>query len=139
MTYAAKTSVSVDRTVGEIRKVLTRAGASGFAFAGSGSKVFVAFQVGGMGVKMILRLPCDPGPGATAASIKSYEQVCRSRWRSLLLVIKAKVTSIEHGIETFEQAFLPHLALKDGSTVGEKIIHKIQDLNQVPASLLLGL
>lgn len=33
--------------------------------------------------------------------------------------IKAKLESIESGIETFEDAFLAHIMMPDGATVGE--------------------
>jgi hypothetical protein len=37
----------------------------------------------------------------------------------LLLCIKAKLESVEAKIETFEEAFLAHVVLPDGETVGE--------------------
>ena len=47
------------------------------------------------------------------------QQVQRQRWRALLFCIKAKLESVEAKIETFEEAFLAHVVLPDGKTVGE--------------------
>jgi hypothetical protein len=51
----------------------------------------------------------------------AWEQACRSRWRALFLCIKAKLESIESGIETFEDAFLAHIQMPDGKTVAEHV------------------
>ena len=55
----------------------------------------------------------------TAASLKTGEQIHRQRWRALLLCIKAKLEGVESKIESFEEAFLAHVVLPDGSTVGQ--------------------
>jgi hypothetical protein len=56
------------------------------------------------------------------------EQEERQKYRALLLVIKAKLESVESEIETFEQAFLAHLALPGSSTqtVGEWLTPQIE-------------
>lgn len=138
MAYAKSTKVPVDRTIGEIRKVLEKAGADGFAFAEQGGCAYIIFKVKDRGIKMFLRLPRPPEKTSTEASKKTWEQIRKSKWRALLLCIKAKVESVESGIETFDEAFLPHIVLTSGERVGEKIIHKIEQLNQTPPALLLG-
>ena len=50
-------------------------------------------------------------------AIVTAEEV-RRRWRALLLVIKAKLESVESGIETFEEAFASQIVLANGQTVG---------------------
>ena len=80
-----------------------------------------------------------PSVNATKASVKTYEQTVKTRWRCLLLVVKAKIEAVECGIETFEEAFMPYIVLKDGSLVGEKILPKVKELNDTPPALLLGL
>lgn len=49
------------------------------------------------------------------------DQARRQRGRALLLVIKAKLESIETGIETTEQAFLANVVLPGNATVHERI------------------
>jgi hypothetical protein len=41
------------------------------------------------------------------------------RWRALLLVIKAKLESVESNIETFEHAFLAQIVMPNDQTVSE--------------------
>jgi hypothetical protein len=138
MAYAKTTKVPVERTIGEIQKTLNKAGAKGFAFATSGREAYVAFMFGKTAVKMKVRL-WETRSDMNHATIKTAEQSNRSRWRGLLLCIKAKIESIESGIETFEEAFLPHILLKDNTSVGQRIIPKIDQLNETPPALLLGL
>ena len=45
----------------------------------------------------------------------------RQRARALLLVIKAKLESIDSGVETFEQAFLANIVMSDGATVYDRV------------------
>lgn len=139
MAFAKNTKVPVERTLGEIQKVLYKAGAKGFAFGTGGSQAYIAFTMGRSAVKMKVKMHQPPSENATQASIKTYEQLQRSRYRALLLAIKAKVESVEAGIETYEQAFLPHLLLQNGKLVGELVIEKIDMLNNTEPSLLLGI
>ena len=53
--------------------------------------------------------------------------------------MKAKVESVESGIETFEEAFLPHMVLSNGETVGQKMIGQIDQLTQASPQALLGM
>lgn len=57
MTYAIKTKVSVEKTIGEIRKILNKAGADGFAFAENGTMAFVAFRFKARAIKIFIHLP----------------------------------------------------------------------------------
>lgn len=68
------------------------------------------------------------------------EQAHRQKARALLLVIKAKLESVESGVETFEQAFLPNVVMADGATVYERIAAPIADEYRTgaPRVMLLG-
>jgi hypothetical protein len=57
----------------------------------------------------------------------AWEQACRSKWRALFLCIKAKLESVEAKIETFEDAFLAHIQMPDGHTVGEHVRPRIAE------------
>jgi hypothetical protein len=54
------------------------------------------------------------------------ERTRREKWRALLLSIKAKLVSVESGIETFEEAFMAHVVMPDGSTVSEHVKPRIE-------------
>lgn len=74
----------------------------------------------------------------------AWEQGCRSSWRALLLAIKAKLVSVESGVESFEEAFLAQLVVKDdeGRAVrfGTRAVKAIAEsyVRNGPPQLLLG-
>ena len=47
----------------------------------------------------------------TGAVTHAFEQACRQRWRALALSIKAKLESVESGIEEFESAFMAQVVM----------------------------
>src|SRR4029453_1820841 len=53
----------------------------------------------------------------TGAVTSAWEQACRQRWRALALCIKAKLESVESGIEEFEGAFMAQVVMPDGKTI----------------------
>lgn len=111
MVYAAKTEVPVQRTRAEIETLLARHGATHFAIMVSPDRAIVVFELANRRVRFDLPLP--------KGDDRRSEQVLRSRWRGLLLCIKAKLESVESKIETFEEAFLAHVVMPDGDTVYE--------------------
>jgi hypothetical protein len=138
--FAAKTSVSSEKSRAEIEQVLARYGASHFMYGTSPDRAVVAFQASGRRIKFELPMP-DPKarefshvkrarqhfetPRTDAARVAAWEQACRQRWRALLLVIKAKLEAVEAGITTFEEEFLAHIVLPNGQTVGDAFIPQI--------------
>lgn len=123
--YAATTSVPIGRSQEEIRKILTKHGASAFGIMESKEKAMLTFELIGKRIVFKLPLPHSPSLNATAASIKTYDQILRSRWRSLVLAIKAKLECVDSGITTLEQEFLAHIVLPDGRIFGEMYIPQI--------------
>lgn len=75
---------------------------------------------------------------------EAWEQACRSSWRALHLAIKAKLVSVESGVESFEEAFLAQLVVKDdhGRAVrfGTRAVQAIAEayMRNGPPQLLLG-
>lgn len=132
MAYARDTSVAVAKSEAEIKAVIRRYGATSFASFETSAAAMIAFEMRGRRVVFKLPLP-DRGSkefnetpsGKWARSEKqaeqAWEQACRSKWRALLLCIKAKLESVEAGIETFDDAFLAHIQMPDGLTVGEHV------------------
>ena len=55
-----------------------------------------------------------------------WEQACRQKWRALVLAVKAKLEAVDSGITTFEEEFLAHIQLPDGTTVGKYMVPQIQ-------------
>lgn len=110
MTYAQNTKVPVAQTKAEIERTLKRYGADRFAYFTESGKAIIVFEAHERRLKFDLPLPVGKG--------EKEEMAERQKWRALLLCIKAKLESVESKIETFEEAFLAHVVMPDGRTVG---------------------
>lgn len=125
--YARGTDVSVDRTRAELERLLTAHGATGFGYGWESGHHRVVFRVAD---RMIRLEVSEPGraeftrtpTGLSRSEAQITERVfaeTRRRWRSLLLVTKARFVAIEDGVMTLEQAFMADVVLPDGQTVSE--------------------
>jgi hypothetical protein len=131
--YAKDTTVSSARSKMEIEKTLAKFGARAFMYGWEGEHAAVAFQMYDRHIKFILPLPSRDDFSQTetgrerAANVaeKAYEQAVKQKWRSLALIIKAKLVAVDDGILSFEEAFLAHIVLPDKSTVGQFILPQI--------------
>lgn len=136
MAYAESTSVPVERTRAEIERLVRAHGATAFASGWQGAKATVEFIANGRRIRFALTLPSADEQRfthidrwrkrATAQATKMWEQAIRSTWRCLLLVIKGKLEAAESKIETFEDAFMAHIVLPDGTTVTERVAPMIE-------------
>lgn len=139
--YASQTEVSTDRSLAEIQATVRRYGATGFMTGwehGEGQhRAMVQFKAADRFVRFILPLPDPHAKEFTltpagkrqrdeAGRVAAWEQACRQRWRALALAIKAKLEAVEAGIATFEEEFLAHIVLPDGSTVGGHVLPRVQ-------------
>lgn len=104
--YALKTRVEVDTTRREIEHTLTKYGASKFGYYYGDGEAQVMFALKERHIKFLMKV-VEKGPEA------------RQRWRALLLCIKAKLESVDCGIESFDDAFMSHVVMPDGKTFGE--------------------
>ncbi len=121
MSYAENTAVPIDRSKAEIGKILAKYGATSFVYGEQGPLSVVAFDMQGRRIKFILPMPTL----IDCKNKKELEQRSRSRWRCLVLAIKAKLECVESGITTLEQEFLAHIVLPNGKTMGEVSIPQI--------------
>jgi len=126
MTYAARTEVPFERSIGEIVAALRKAGADRIGQMDGNTEFALQFELADRSIRF--RLPFMTGDEAAAAAgprqtvIAVAEQWRRQRGRALLLVVKAKLESIASGIETVEQAFLANVVMPgDMLTVHERI------------------
>lgn len=109
--FAASTRVPADQTRTEIERTLTRYGATAFGYMAQQGRAIIAFEAANRHIKITVPMP-------TGDADKDKQQA-RQRWRALLLVIKAKLESVESGIETLEQAFYANIVTPDGRTIYE--------------------
>lgn len=124
MAYAERTTVPVEKTQGEIRKMVANSGASAFAVFEETGRAMVAFKLGDRNIRMSISL-IHRSQFSSKAEKARYEQAHRRKWRALGLVIKAKLESVASKIETLEEAFLPHIVMANGRTVYEEISEPI--------------
>jgi hypothetical protein len=127
--YAESTTVSAEQSEMDIKRVLRQHGATTVATVETNGRAQVLFEMAARRIKFELALPDrrDPkfthqpvrgGRRSSTAANAAYEQAVRQRWRALHLVIRARLEAIEAGIESFEEAFLAHIQLPSGETVG---------------------
>ena len=109
--FAASTRVSSDMTRTEIERTLSRYGATTFGYATTQGRAVIGFECRERRLKITMPLPVGDG--------EKEKQQTRQRWRALLLVIKAKLESVESGIETLEEAFYANIVMPDGRTIYE--------------------
>lgn len=111
--YAEGTRVPVSQSRAEIERILERFGASHFLYSAQAGKVTIAFRSHDRNVRFDLPLPTQ------ARSQEALDRATREKWRALVLAIKAKLSSVESQIETFEEAFYAHVVMGDGQTIYE--------------------
>lgn len=129
-TYAANTEVPVDRSKLELERILRRAGASQYGTANddAAGRAVVYFRLSDRAIRLSVPLPKRSEfvqdarrtrvlPAAEQE--KRWEQACRTRWRGLVLIVKAKLQMIDLGLSDVEREFLPDIVLPDGRSVAE--------------------
>lgn len=114
--YAVRTKVPTQQTRGEIEQLLRKYGADSFGYAQELTRVSLGFRANGRMVRFTVMMPDERQEAAAM----------RSRWRALLLCIKAKLESVACGIETFDEAFMPHVVMPDGKTVSQHALPGIK-------------
>lgn len=135
----SSTTVPVERSQGEIRKLLVGHGCQRLAFGEERDDMgqrwaAVTFQAGAHGVRMRvpLKLVDERTVSAKYQRARSktrdeirdglYEQEERRIWRVLAWNLKARLVAVEEGVETFEEAFLAHLLdPRTGRTIYEHL------------------
>lgn len=120
MAYAERTDVPVARSQSQLIELLKKHKATQTAIGWSETAGQIGFQLGGRVYKVTVPIPTAPIRGV------KVDQVERSRWRTLHLVVKAKLEAVEAGITTFEQEFLAHTIMPNGRTVFEETAQTIE-------------
>jgi len=130
--FATSTTVSVEKTQSEIKDKLRKYGVLWFGIAEQPDKGTVQFEFNGLRLQMDIPLPDPAGPEFTVtdtgrarsegAAWKEYEQAVKSRWRALLLTIRAKLEAVEVGISTVEKEFLAYVIMGNGQPLGEQLV-----------------
>lgn len=136
--FASDTVVSVERSRGEIEKILARFGADQFGYASSVNLAQIMFRARGRMIRFELPLTWDNARGKVTRLDREFAQLERSAWRALVLSIKAKVVAVESGIVSFEVEFMPQTVMPDGRTVAQHALPAIEQsyTSRKPQTLL---
>lgn len=144
--YAANTEVPVERSKAELDAVLGRYGATQRMIGSDDvqGRAFVLFSMAGRQVRLEMALPMlEPflKPAAKAQprgwwqwpddrrrdwAQKQLEQAQRTKWRAMVLVVKAKLELVTDGMSTVEREFLADIVLPDGRRV-EQLLSPVLD------------
>lgn len=147
MAYAKGTKTTIDTTEQQIKAMLRKMGADSILFAEQPNMATVMFHLRGRALTFRLPLPGKesfrrtPQKGLVRsedAAAQAWVQACRERWRGLHLCIKAKLESVDQKIESFDEAFLSHITMPGGDTVGDRVLPEMQAMleGQPPRPLL---
>jgi hypothetical protein len=115
--YAKGTTVTVEKSQGQIQTLVRRHGATMYT-AGwlAGGRAAVEFTIKGRRIRWTV--PALNTARITQAQADAEE---RRRWRCLLLGIKAKLEIVATGISEFDEEFLAHVVTDNGATVWERV------------------
>lgn len=150
--YAIQTEVSPEKSRAEIERTLLRYGATRFMYGWDEKHAMVSFVMRGKQIRFVVEMPDKNDPKfartpsrrqlrSTQQKLQAWEQATKQKWRTLALVIKAKLEFVESSIASFETEFLAHIVMPDGKTVAEHVLTKVEDayLNHSVPLLLPGI
>lgn len=131
--YAQGTKVGVMQTHMQIQTMLKKAGAFDFMTFSRAGKEGLAFLRDGIAYRLVATLPETEeeakkwSAGGRLSGHESYVELERARrMRSLLLVVKARLTAMDDGIQTFEEAFFGDALTDNDQTVAERMVPRIK-------------
>ena len=141
MAYAEKTSISVARTKADIEELIQKAGAGQFVSGFKEDMAVIGFSLSDRQIRFVLPLPNKQdkivwytperrNKRSEEQAYAAWEQACRSRWRALYLIIKAKLEAVESGISTVEREFFYDVVLPEGKTIGEWMAPQLETAYQ---------
>lgn len=128
--YAEGTNVTPENSLSEIKKYAELRGAEDFVSLMGPRQGMVRFHLRDSDdgpvypVQFSAEFPTDPD-----LTIKQAEQEYARRWRVVLLKVKAAFEQWNEGEEsTVTEAFMPHLMLPGGGTVGDAVTSQYEQV-----------
>ena len=129
--FASQTNVTVEKSRAEIEREIMRFGANGFTSGWQDDRALIEFAYKSKKIRFVLQLPSreeftrqparSRGLWTERRIDEAWDQAKRSRWRSLALIVKAKLVAVTDGVHTFETEFMPHIVMPDDKTVAEHV------------------
>jgi hypothetical protein len=135
--YAKGTTVSVDQSKAEIKRLLKKYGADAFGEMEDASGGSIVCRIAGRNLKFHISNPPDnldrfkftpTGKRRTEAARKTaLEAEIRQKWRILKITIQAKMEAVIAEISDIESEFMANILLPDGRTVAETMNPQIDN------------
>lgn len=137
--YAEGTDVSVRRSKEQIEALLQQHGAEGFHTGWDADRDIIEFVFHNVQIRFVLsRANPDDFKHDRQGRIRRKDvqerqinQYDRQRWRALYLVVRAKLEAVESGLAIFEQEFLGFIVTPDNRTLGEILVPRLQQGQQL--------
>jgi hypothetical protein len=144
--YAEGTTVSVESSQMEARKLLRKYGAGDMRITDGEGRAILEFVMENRLIRFLVAAPDLDAPEIARdryggpRPLKDRQRLAhaeyRRRWRALLLRLKGKLESVVgEGVDVHEE-FLANLVTPDGRTVGEILLPQIEEVyrtGRVPA------
>lgn len=125
------TSVTTEKTVGEIQKLLVKAGARAilYDYDDNGNINALSFKLKLNDVEVGFRLPTDYRPvlriinddPKVPGRLKTNEQALRVAWRIVKDWVEAQLAIVETKMVKTEQVFLPYMVTGNNKTLYERV------------------
>jgi hypothetical protein len=128
--FASDTDVSPENSRAELERMLRKVGCVRFAWRMEPDGAALAFELGDRRFRLDVPMPQRSDRLVTHTPTGELRrtdringalaQLERTRWRTLVLAVKAKLAAVEVGLSTLEEAFLADVLLPSGRTVAEE-------------------
>jgi hypothetical protein len=145
VSFAEGTAVSVEKSKTELERLLVKHGAKqyGTAHDEENGTAVVYFKMSDRHIRLTIPVPpLTDWPDPTKLDFEQkkktprtwnrmsvegrktyvrlqWEQACRTRWRCMILIVKAKLEHIALGMSDVQREFLADITLPDGRSVAE--------------------
>lgn len=148
MAYAKNTTVSIDRSMGEVRGLLLKNSAQGVAFAETPQGAIVSFYIENFQYKFNINYPQHSDNNikytnkGTARTVPQVEKVVEDEkkrlWRAMVLYIKSAIEAHNNGIIDLKRSLMGNLVTNDGSgkTLYQVLETKMNEVLVTPSKLL---
>ena len=122
------TQIDVDKTIGEIQKLLVKRGAKTLMTEyNEGVIAVISFKISVGERDMGFRLPCDWRPVLEVMQndpniprkLKTQFQAVRVAWRIIKDWVEAQMALVDTMMVKTEEVFLPYAIMRDGRTLAE--------------------
>jgi len=130
-------SVAPEKSQGKIKKMLIIHGASNVTIATSVDPPLEGFQAQ-MLIDNRIYLMRIVVPVGAVGNEKKQDQELRRVWRVLYHHMKAMFEASDSGVIELKELILPFLVLKDGRTLGKKILEDLPKALEAPRLGLMG-